>query len=199
MIRRPPRSTLFPYTTLFRSKRIAVRDDPVTVQGGQFRLPDLVVYPIIVDPVEAGLINIQLDRLDLARNIDKLLLLVHEQPLGSPVQSHRNRNRPSRLLCPTREEKPFLPNRYLPALETHAEHWIAWFLDPFAHYSLHLGLRSLLDLGPEVDASSVRVLVLLKIRPNPLHEILLASIRLTHPDHTRSLPVANIVEHLLNL
>src|SRR2546430_17651039 len=25
MIRRPPRSTLFPYTTLFRSKRIAIR------------------------------------------------------------------------------------------------------------------------------------------------------------------------------
>src|SRR2546430_11434301 len=26
MIRRPPRSTLFPYTTLFRSQRIGVRD-----------------------------------------------------------------------------------------------------------------------------------------------------------------------------
>src|SRR5258708_28593035 len=27
MIRRPPRSTLFPYTTLFRSKLVRVRDD----------------------------------------------------------------------------------------------------------------------------------------------------------------------------
>src|SRR5256885_10103483 len=27
MIRRPPRSTLFPYTTLFRSPRLAFRDD----------------------------------------------------------------------------------------------------------------------------------------------------------------------------
>src|SRR5258708_18323207 len=27
MIRRPPRSTLFPYTTLFRSHRVALRDD----------------------------------------------------------------------------------------------------------------------------------------------------------------------------
>src|SRR5256885_9314510 len=27
MIRRPPRSTLFPYTTLFRSVRLAARDD----------------------------------------------------------------------------------------------------------------------------------------------------------------------------
>src|SRR5438034_8304819 len=154
---------------------------------------------MIVEPVEDGLINVQLERLDIAGNINKLLLLVHEEPLDRAIQSHRNRNRPSRLLRRTREEEPFLPNRYLPTLETHAEHWIAWFLDPFAHYSLHLGLRSLLYLGPEVDASSVRVLVLLKIRPNPLHEILLASIRLKHPDHTRSLPVANVVEHLLNL
>src|SRR3712207_8728387 len=29
MIRRPPRSTLFPYTTLFRSGQAAVADDPV--------------------------------------------------------------------------------------------------------------------------------------------------------------------------
>src|SRR2546427_8454245 len=28
MIRRPPRSTLFPYTTLFRSQRIAPREPP---------------------------------------------------------------------------------------------------------------------------------------------------------------------------
>src|SRR5256885_16608019 len=28
MIRRPPRSTLFPYTTLFRSRRFAALDDP---------------------------------------------------------------------------------------------------------------------------------------------------------------------------
>src|SRR3712207_7760226 len=28
MIRRPPRSTLFPYTTLFRSGRVAVRPQP---------------------------------------------------------------------------------------------------------------------------------------------------------------------------
>src|SRR6185295_19978375 len=28
MIRRPPRSTLFPYTTLFRSPRVCLRTDP---------------------------------------------------------------------------------------------------------------------------------------------------------------------------
>src|SRR5256885_12859855 len=31
MIRRPPRSTLFPYTTLFRSRHCTCRDDPVAV------------------------------------------------------------------------------------------------------------------------------------------------------------------------
>src|SRR2546430_13533284 len=33
MIRRPPRSTLFPYTTLFRSARDSV-DDDLTIVGG---------------------------------------------------------------------------------------------------------------------------------------------------------------------
>src|SRR2546430_12359305 len=32
MIRRPPRSTLFPYTTLFRSRRLAEADDLVRRQ-----------------------------------------------------------------------------------------------------------------------------------------------------------------------
>src|SRR5438309_7934015 len=31
MIRRPPRSTLFPYTTLFRSNRVAVIEPPIQV------------------------------------------------------------------------------------------------------------------------------------------------------------------------
>src|SRR3712207_7083143 len=42
MIRRPPRSTLFPYTTLFRSDESALdvdRRDPVRERGGEHR-PD---------------------------------------------------------------------------------------------------------------------------------------------------------------
>src|SRR3712207_7792049 len=35
MIRRPPRSTLFPYTTLFRSRRIAGEPLPPPVRQGQ--------------------------------------------------------------------------------------------------------------------------------------------------------------------
>src|SRR5690349_23752746 len=40
MIRRPPRSTLFPYTTLFRSEfGLAGLDREVRLRGGDFRLP----------------------------------------------------------------------------------------------------------------------------------------------------------------
>src|SRR3712207_7273530 len=42
MIRRPPRSTLFPYTTLFRSRRCSERDDPSAAGGAG------------PDPAEAG-------------------------------------------------------------------------------------------------------------------------------------------------
>src|SRR3712207_7823537 len=41
MIRRPPRSTLFPYTTLFRSVR-------VDAEGGLLLVDDLVVVPLLV-------------------------------------------------------------------------------------------------------------------------------------------------------
>src|SRR2546422_3155098 len=37
MIRRPPRSTLFPYTTLFRSLAIAARDGRVEDEGWRVR------------------------------------------------------------------------------------------------------------------------------------------------------------------
>src|SRR2546421_9283669 len=37
MIRRPPRSTLFPYTTLFRSRLRRARLDPVAAVGGEAR------------------------------------------------------------------------------------------------------------------------------------------------------------------
>src|SRR2546430_7069849 len=57
MIRRPPRSTLFPYTTLFRSPRILLDD------GGVVRperdavtraLRYLRVVPVVPDPRRAG-------------------------------------------------------------------------------------------------------------------------------------------------
>src|SRR2546426_2590838 len=46
MIRRPPRSTLFPYTTLFRSRRAhALRDRRATCQGLFERLPPAELDP----------------------------------------------------------------------------------------------------------------------------------------------------------
>src|SRR3989454_9002997 len=49
MIRRPPRSTLFPYTTLFRSARMETR--PANVEGhGAIRIRDLVVNSLRMRP-----------------------------------------------------------------------------------------------------------------------------------------------------
>src|SRR3712207_8381857 len=45
MIRRPPRSTLFPYTTLFRSERDAVAHEDAAGGAGLDRAPLVVVDP----------------------------------------------------------------------------------------------------------------------------------------------------------
>src|SRR5256885_5033998 len=47
MIRRPPRSTLFPYTTLFRSQRFryALHDDQPDRDPGAFRRADRFAQP----------------------------------------------------------------------------------------------------------------------------------------------------------
>src|SRR5437773_7711560 len=56
MIRRPPRSTLFPYTTLFRSR-------PRSVHGNE-RNPQLVPEPLLCGTKRDihGQINVHLDR-----------------------------------------------------------------------------------------------------------------------------------------
>src|SRR3712207_7384822 len=41
MIRRPPRSTLFPYTTLFRSVHVVARGDDAATLRGRLRAPAL--------------------------------------------------------------------------------------------------------------------------------------------------------------
>src|SRR3712207_8451450 len=53
MIRRPPRSTLFPYTTLFRS-RLATLTDPGFHPGGELRIVDLAVGCQVEHAVDAG-------------------------------------------------------------------------------------------------------------------------------------------------
>src|SRR3712207_6883403 len=52
MIRRPPRSTLFPYTTLFRSVRAAARDRALRVQRGAH--PDVAAAGADARLVRAG-------------------------------------------------------------------------------------------------------------------------------------------------
>jgi len=64
MIRRPPRSTLFPYTTLFRSRTITLNGNPYSVIGvlpANFRLPQeaelftpLAFTPEQVSPAQRG-------------------------------------------------------------------------------------------------------------------------------------------------
>src|SRR3712207_8148135 len=45
MIRRPPRSTLFPYTTLFRSLTIALVHDPASVEVYEAGGVDVAINP----------------------------------------------------------------------------------------------------------------------------------------------------------
>src|SRR3712207_7318172 len=51
MIRRPPRSTLFPYTTLFRSHRVA---EPLDERGGPAQAERLLAGRDSEDPDGAG-------------------------------------------------------------------------------------------------------------------------------------------------
>src|SRR3712207_9311926 len=58
MIRRPPRSTLFPYTTLFRS-----RDLLQSTMGGSVRLETVFepeLWPALVDPTQIELVILNL-------------------------------------------------------------------------------------------------------------------------------------------
>src|SRR3989442_7659809 len=63
MIRRPPRSTLFPYTTLFRSMVLGVGDAPV-----YFLLAFAAVWPILLSTA-AGVAQLDRNWLLLARSL----------------------------------------------------------------------------------------------------------------------------------
>src|SRR3712207_7394962 len=56
MIRRPPRSTLFPYTTLFRSARRLRRPAVRLRRGGAGRVPAVlrVPVPVVDEPAAAA-------------------------------------------------------------------------------------------------------------------------------------------------
>src|SRR3712207_8920658 len=56
MIRRPPRSTLFPYTTLFRSLWCGEAISSLGSQASQLALP-LLVLAVTRSPAQAGLLG----------------------------------------------------------------------------------------------------------------------------------------------
>src|SRR2546422_10074337 len=60
MIRRPPRSTLFPYTTLFRSGDQRRRDDRATEPpAGQVAIEPVPAGPRLVDKDERGALRLE--------------------------------------------------------------------------------------------------------------------------------------------
>src|SRR3712207_7844021 len=54
MIRRPPRSTLFPYTTLFRSLMKALWDSLPTARQGAYAASAADLAPMLVEAVRPG-------------------------------------------------------------------------------------------------------------------------------------------------
>src|SRR3712207_6873787 len=65
MIRRPPRSTLFPYTTLFRSDRVGVDADEALVgpQQGEHQVEHRrVEHDVAVEPEHAAGTGVEQDR-----------------------------------------------------------------------------------------------------------------------------------------
>src|SRR5256885_10731062 len=82
MIRRPPRSTLFPYTTLFRSRRLEDAGQPVPVRG------------LVVDDEHAGRrVRALRPQPQLLQAFDELVAVDRSEEHTSELQS------PCNLVC----------------------------------------------------------------------------------------------------
>src|SRR3712207_8290647 len=93
MIRRPPRSTLFPYTTLFRSSRIAMIDaNPARREAVALGLADAVLDS---------------DRPSLTRTLEALRDARRSEEHTSELQSRQY------IVCRLLLEKKTRPVRYL--------------------------------------------------------------------------------------
>src|ERR1035437_7887371 len=68
MIRRPPRSTLFPYTTLFRSVRLCICNDPSNIGKQVWKLKGLGDVTVTLDPPLPMWIDNNSTRLTLVHN-----------------------------------------------------------------------------------------------------------------------------------
>src|SRR5690349_23193904 len=84
MLRRPPRSTLFPYTTLFRSGTGARKNTPAAFEGGQ--MPIHMRLPKI-----KGLKNRPRNKVVFqVVNLDRLAELFRSEEHTSELQSRRD-------------------------------------------------------------------------------------------------------------
>src|SRR3712207_7341283 len=84
MIRRPPRSTLFPYTTLFRSARVLSQLDPSRAIPGRVRAA--------LDTLAEGLLVIDKRQNIVLANeaIAKLLGRLPQDLIGLPIRSEEH-------------------------------------------------------------------------------------------------------------
>src|SRR2546422_5487534 len=100
MIRRPPRSTLFPYTTLFRSQLLAAR--PLEVEGGEVRVvPEIADH----DPREPGAEDRKSTRLNSSHGYISyavFCLKKKKKPLWLSSYAHPGRRQRSRASQRTR-------------------------------------------------------------------------------------------------
>src|SRR5256885_17200112 len=100
MIRRPPRSTLFPYTTLFRSGA-----DVVIVIGGEVSLNELFVQPDIPSAAELRGKTLIVDAVNTAYALQmKKILLLNGLQAGRDYEMKPYAATPQRLVA-MREHK----------------------------------------------------------------------------------------------
>src|SRR5690554_8144845 len=98
MIRRPPRSTLFPYTTLFRSQKVDSNSSEAIIKLEiSYPISDESVTEIV--PIYQSLDNIKLNRtgLDLIWSVEQITHIskVFRLTLDDIVANHSNIDRKS--------------------------------------------------------------------------------------------------------
>src|SRR5258705_7115165 len=86
MIRRPPRSTLFPYTTLFRSM-VKVLPDPVTPRSVWYDRPSRM--PSTSFPIASGRSEEHTSELQSLRHLVCRLLLEKKKRISRKNESHQ--------------------------------------------------------------------------------------------------------------
>src|SRR2546423_5882918 len=75
MIRRPPRSTLFPYTTLFRSTKLGLKEN------------EAIVHPWINKALEKAQQKVEARNFDIRKNIQRLVDPGRSEEHTSELQS----------------------------------------------------------------------------------------------------------------